>query len=110
MDSYMPLKQLPIAQYTPRENDECSPEDFLNCFVDAIDFFQVEQLKWESLQFASCQRRRRQEVSKSEHQENRRPSSLGRGDKTVIRLGISERGSGGYSWCKLTQKGVLLVH
>jgi len=47
-------------------------------------------------------------VSKYEHQENRRPSSLGRGDKTVMRFGISERGRsccGGYSWRKVMQKG-----
>ena len=57
MDSYMPLKQLPIAQYTPRKNNGYSPKDFLNC-LDAIDFLEVEELKWESPRFASCQRRR----------------------------------------------------
>ena len=53
MDRHMPIKQLTIAQYTTGKNNGYSLKDFLDC-VDAMDSLMLEQLKLESLQFASC--------------------------------------------------------
>ena len=47
------LKQLTIAQHKPGKNHGYSPKDIFNG-VDAINFLKVEQLKLESLKFASC--------------------------------------------------------
>ena len=53
MDRHMPLKQLTIMQYKTGKNNGYSFQDFLTC-INAMDFLQVEQLKLERLQFASC--------------------------------------------------------
>ena len=49
-DTRMPLQQLTISQYKTGKNGGYNLKDFLNC----VDFFKLEQLKLERLQFASC--------------------------------------------------------
>ena len=49
----MSFKQLTIAPHKPGKNHGYSPKDVVNG-VDAIEFLKVEQLKLESLKFASC--------------------------------------------------------
>ena len=53
MDRHMSIKQLTIAQYKTGKNNRYNLKDFLDC-VDAMDSLMLEQLKLESLQFASC--------------------------------------------------------